>query len=360
MKIGIITQPLGTNYGGILQNYALQEVLRRIGHEPITLRIGKRSWLLYYKACISVSILKLLGRKLDWPESPKGFGIRTSGMELFVTNNLSTTSWIRRYKLSDINNFGLNVFIVGSDQVWRPMMNPNLSDMFLTSYRTAKIKRIAYAASFGTSKWEFSQKQEKECCKLMRLFDAVSMREQSGVKLCKEHLRRDDVKWVLDPTMLLTKNDYIELCKDIPQRKEPFLFVYMLDTNEERMKSIKAFAVVNGWKVLYKTAGADITQNDFVEDWLSIFRDASYVITDSFHGTVFSLIHHVQFTTFYNSLRGNARFETLIKLFPIANRFLDEYSTIVFCEDEPNWSDIDSKMLKNRKTSLDFLERAMK
>ena len=157
---------------------------------------------------------------------------------------------------------------------------------------------MAYAASFGTDQWEYTPEQEAECARLAKLFDAISVREASGVGLCKEHFDVEATH-VLDPTLLLTANDYNDLCKGIEPR-EPFVFAYILDMTEQKVAEIKAFAEAKGLSCFIKSADADISDADSIELWLSYFRDAAYVITDSFHGTAFS-INYNNFITIYNN-----------------------------------------------------------
>ena len=122
-----------------------------------------------------------------------------------------------------------DAYVVGSDQCWRPRYNAFLSSMFLDFVKGEKTKRIAYAASFGTDQWEFTQEMTSICVPLAQKFDFVSVREDSGLKLCKEHLGVNAVH-VLDPTLLLTKEDYTHLIKaeNEPQSKGT-LFNYILD-----------------------------------------------------------------------------------------------------------------------------------
>ena len=100
-----------------------------------------------------------------------------------------------------------DAYVVGSDQVWRPNYNPFMKAMFLGITEREDVKRIAYAASFGTSKWEFSPQMTSECAVLAKKFDMITVREKSGVDLCREYFGVE-ATWVLDPTMLLNREDY--------------------------------------------------------------------------------------------------------------------------------------------------------
>lgn len=313
MKIGILTQPLLNNYGGILQNFALQRILQENGFESITIDYVPPRITLARCVChwIKSFVLLLLGKKRPFllNRNPKK---RKASFTEFINQRINKTDLV--YKYSDrigINRFG--TLIVGSDQVWRPLYNYNIKDKFLSFCKNVKnLKRIAYAASFGVDNWEYTPKQTRECSRLAKKFDAISVREESGVKLCKEHLGVN-ATWVLDPTLLLTKEDYLPICKEVPICNEKYLAVYVLDENEEVTATYEKEAAARG--LIVKKFHADSKSTLTVPEWLAMFRDASYVVTDSFHGTVFSIIFGKEFKCIYNKGRGAARFESLMNLY---------------------------------------------
>ena len=294
MKIGIFTQPLKSNYGGILQNYAMQVVLKRLGHEPWTVDYLRFTWWDWFVVVIKVTIKKCLLRKSNYPLTPTKVRRQENPLRRFAQKHIQLTQPRVKYpNKSILQTYDFNALLVGSDQTWRPMYNGKIYDMYLQLAEGMNVKRVAYAASFGTDQWEYTPEQEAECARLAKQFDAISVREASGVGLCKEHFGVEATH-VLDPTLLLTANDYNELCKDIELR-EPFVFAYILDMNEQKVAEIKAFAEAKGLPYFIKSADADISDVDSIELWLSYFRDAAYVITDSFHGTAFSVIYHKNF-----------------------------------------------------------------
>jgi len=174
------------------------------------------------------------------------------------------------------------------------------------------INRIAYAASFGSNKWEFSLIQTIRCARLAKKFHAISVREKSGVTLCQNKLNVN-ADYVLDPTLLLNKNQYLALTKDIPIRKEKLLVAYILDSSSISVSQSERIAQEKNLTLVYFTAGVDSSKT--IPEWLSLFRDAAYIITDSFHGTVFSIIFEKEFKCIQNKSRGNARFESLLDLY---------------------------------------------
>ena len=228
--------------------------------------------------------------------------------------------------------------MVGSDQVWRIIYFPGLwlgqqiENAYLDFAKKWNIKRIAYAASFGTDNWEYNEEQTVKCGRLLKTFDAVSSRETNGVKLCKSKFGVD-AQHVLDPTMLLNMEDYTSLfIKDNTPKSNGTLLNYVLDESEEinslinkvaTEKHLVSFAVNNPFENdESKTLQQRIKPS--VETWLRGFYDAEFVITDSFHACVFSILFKKQFVVVGNKERGMARFESLLNMFGLENRLVDE------------------------------------
>lgn len=311
MRIGILTQPLRGNYGGVLQNWALQQVLRELGHEPVTIDV------LPYPDCY-LFILSTLKSLLLWPIPSRRRKFRrwSEGriplFEDFVNRQIVKTPVCRYYSMRIVKMESLDALVVGSDQTWRPMYNMGrlLPDMFLRFASKFNGKKVAYAASFGVDKWEFTDRQTSICASLAKRFDAISVREMSGVKLCERYLGVDAIV-TLDPTLLVEKEAYAKLCERIPSSKEQFLAAYVLDTSKEVDEIIIEESERQGLPV--RRYSADQRAQLTVEEWIAIFRDASFVVTDSFHGTVFSIIFEKPFRLVANEKRGGARFTDLLE-----------------------------------------------
>ena len=312
MRIGIVTQPLNDNYGGILQNWALHQVLHEMGHNPITLDVYLKypKWR-YILSYFLTSLLNFGGAKRNYPVKPINGRIASKFTADFIST-INLTKPLNKYSTRVIKNNKIDALIVGSDQVWRPKYNPNIYDMYLDFAKNIRCTKIAYAASFGVDEWEYSEEERDKCQELIKQFNAVSVREESGVNLCKKHLNIDaDI--VLDPTLLLKKDKYADICSNIPRAKESFIAVYCLDLKDEVMRIIER--QYGGKKIIVFSAHGNNTLT--VPQWLSMFRDAEEVITDSFHGTVFSIIFNKQFINIPNESRGSSRLETLYNLIGI-------------------------------------------
>ena len=344
MRIGILTQPLHNNYGGLLQNYALQQVLIRAGHEVETIdwEYPQSLHTLLYRVKMKILSWLLPDQypKLRYEPNEQERALIQRNTKYFISKYIKHTETV--HTKSDFRNQSskgqYDAYVVGSDQCWRPRYNSFLTSMFLDFIQDKQVRRIAYAASFGTDQWEFTPEMTSICAPLARKFDFVSVREDSGVKLCKDHLGVNAVH-VLDPTMLLTKEDYVYL---IEVEKEPqskgTLFNYILDPDAVKTAFINRVVKERGLKsfqILPPCQAETRTKDDIknrIEDcvfpgvttWLRAFMDAEMTIVDSFHGMVFSIIFNKPFWVIGNVNRGMSRFTSLLKLFHLEDRLLDK------------------------------------
>jgi hypothetical protein len=363
MKIAIVTQPLLGNYGGILQNYALQYVLKRMNHSVVTIdyTLTNSLWR-YFRHTLKYMVRKAWGKLQQDETAPARYRLRTKKMERFVQNHITLTPRVSRYSADILVAEQVDVIVVGSDQVWRPRYNRYLEDMFLRFAEGMDLKRVAYAASFGVGRWEFSSSQTRTCRRLAALFNAISVREESGVTLCMENLGVEATA-VLDPTLLLHAEDYAKLCADVPKEKEPFLAAYFLHSHHKKAVSAKYEFV----KELAKQKGlalrifeADNVQSAPIEEWLSVFRDASMIVTESFHGTVFSIINHREFLTLENKSRGTARLKTLLGALGLEDRLVSEPSSLSMSSLPPiAYDEVELRLDNLRLKSMTFLQDAL-
>jgi hypothetical protein len=168
------------NYGGILQNYALQQVLKQLGHEPVTIDWLPTTPLKWYLRGLLRMILKGVPyRRL--------FCVRSEPFETFVRSRLNLTPTVRCYRKSLTK--GMDALLAGSDQVWRPGYSPRLlPDMFFRFAGDFRGIRMAYAASFGTDRWEASPSLKAQCLRYAKAIHPVSVREQTGIDICRQEL----------------------------------------------------------------------------------------------------------------------------------------------------------------------------
>lgn len=328
MKIGILTQPLHNNYGGLLQAYALQKFLKDQGHDVLTVDFAcNRKPRLWGLKGIAINMIRkyLLCRPIAsiFPDQQKR--VIAQHTNRFRAEHIRTTQPITCLNEFDfVKKYQFDAFVVGSDQVWRPAYSPGMPSFFLEFLGDDKnTLRIAYAASFGIDNCaEFSENDLARYGTLLKKFHAVSVREDSAVKLCQDHFGVMATH-VIDPTLLLNKGDY---CALIESDKIPAftgnMMVYVLDKAPEKQLIIDRVARVRGLKP-YSVMPDEIDGvYPSVTQWLRGFMDAEYVVTDSFHGVVFSIIFNKPFIAIGNHDRGLARFTSILKKFSLENRLV--------------------------------------
>lgn len=372
MRIGIITLPLHTNYGGLLQAYALKTALETLGHDAVVLDLEDKMPGPSVLKAPFVYAGRLLRRITEGAHGPEVFrewryrkelpvvGANTSRfVDTFISPRLLTA-------YSKIKEGEFDAFVVGSDQVWRPLYFPGIENAFLAFAEDWDIRRVAYAASFGTEQLEFGYDRLEACAKLLRKFDGVSVREDRGVQMCSEWFDYEDAVHVLDPVMLLDAEHYLkmsELSQEHPA--EGKIVTYILDGSDRKQSVADFIARVSGMEV------HDVSVRPYdrrlplgervvppVEKWLAAFADADFVITDSFHGCVLSILLHKRFIALGNTRRGISRFQSLLDMFGLDMRLvhgIDPEDDGEFFLSEPDWARIDLKLQQMRDISYEFL-----
>ena len=368
MRIGILTLPLHTNYGGILQAYALQTVLERMGHQVVIIDEPIRQQKTSFKQIFKRIIKKCIGRPTTvfWEKYFfTSYPTISRNIQTFIDKYLHRLVVDSPYMLQEED---FDAIIVGSDQIWRPKYYDHIENAYLDFAKDWKsLKRIAYAPSFGTNEWEYTADQTKEISNFLKRFDAISVREESGINLCKEHL---DVvpQLVLDPTLLLSKDDYCKLIdKANPKSHKGKLLDYVLDDSESISslisyisgeRNIQPFSV-NGKPFAEGTKAEDCVKPS-IESWLRGFRDADFVVTDSFHACAFSMIFNKPFCVVGNKTRGMARFNSLLKIFHQEFRLIENVEqykkNATLIRNSPN---INLDDLNIRRESYEFLKNAL-
>ena len=364
MRIGILTLPLHTNYGGILQAFALQTVLERLGHEVKVINKNTAYRLPIWKAPFVYS--KRIVKNICGQHIPIFFEQKFLEEKPIIEQN--TNKFIRKYiHTITVDDFSFlssdfDTIVVGSDQVWRPIYFRKIEDAYLGFAKDWDIRRIAYAASFGTDEWEYSKKQTKLCKELLKCFDAVSVREKSAVDLCMRYFARE-ASHVLDPTMLLSADDYIGHfdLKALP-KSQGTLLCYFLDESSEKKAVAAKMAEETGlvmFNVNAKVEDWSISVEKRiqppVESWLRGFYDADFIVTDSFHACVFSLIFNKPFIVVANKERGITRISSLLEEFNLKNRLVYTVNDLSSNLKSICFDNINSFIRIKRNESIEFL-----
>jgi hypothetical protein len=363
MKIAILTHRLGHNYGGSLQAYVLNSVISSMMPEASVVTYNahpvKKKMILRMKATV--------GRTLKY----RRLYISSQAIEDYLNSSIQDfgTKYIGIAD-GDFDPALVDLLVVGSDQVWRAAYVDPISYMF-GDVIDDSVKRISYAASFGTDDLsEYTQSQIERTSELAKKFSAISVREASGVDIVKRYWNIEAHQHV-DPTLLLSTSDYSRLIDD--GNTEPLrgsLFVYVLDQSEKNVQIVNEVENLTATKQFnlipkeYKSFLAFMKNRKAylmpkVEQWLRGFRDADYVVTDSFHGTVFSIIFNKPFISIGNKGRGIARFSSILKLFGLEDRLVLEASDLTYelLMKKIDWKTVNDIKKRERVRSIEYLKK---
>ncbi len=376
MKIAILTLPLHTNYGGILQAFALRRVLAAMGHEVSVLDLADKMSAPHGWKAPAIYAKRTFARIWCGSAAPEVFRELRNRRELpllsaevgrFVGEYISPRQ-LKSY--SDISEGEYDAIVVGSDQVWRPKYFGKIEDAFLGFAEGWKLHRIAYAASFGTDEPEYSPGMLESCSRLLGLFDAVSVRERGAVGICDDWFGREDAVHVLDPVMLLDSGVYAGIASGAEGRSAKGKVVsYILDREEYKDTAVNFISRTGGmeiYDVSVRPYDRDLPLEDRIvppmEHWLAVFADAGFIVTDSFHGCVLSILFHKPFIVLGNRNRGISRINSLLEMFCLEQRLvhgIDPEDDGEFFMNGIDWEDVDRKLSEYRKLSETFLVSAL-
>ena len=342
MKIGIMTFHWASNYGAILQCFALQKTLQLMGHNVQVVDYMPRRFELSLRRIIR---LKEFLHPITLVYNVK----KEKKLEKFRAKYLSCTKRFYTIKQLQMECNGFDVLISGSDQVMNPYFlalgEKGGSTAYFLDFGASTAKRLTYAVSFGTTQYPASLLSKVS--PLVKKFNAISVRENTGISIIQAMGKNAIV--VPDPTLLFTAreyDDFLGLRTVIPQT----MLVYMLHNRlpfiqnrlpEENILTIKS---------------------ESLEEWLHAIKNSKYVITNSFHGMVFSILFHVPFTIVLKTTENvgmNDRFFTLLERLSLQDRIMAE-SDFMVIKDNINWIDVDDRLSQLRKEGLDFLTNALK
>ena len=374
MNIGILTQPLELNYGGILQAFALQKTLEHMGFSALIIDHHKKNiyssffkHLLNFISRIYLRIVKKKEVSIFWNSSinDHDFAVISSNLLAFKKKNILCTRTVDTSDLKQIDEeYQFDAYVVGSDQVWFWSWCPG---SFLDFVKRDVI-RLFYAASTGNKSFYDDEKIKQQCMDLAPLFSGISVRERYLVNKVSAILNRS-VDFVLDPTLLLNEDDYIKSINFIPN-KDDYVLYYILDMSPEKKKIIDNCA--EHFSLPTKNAGpnekyvrkrnVDLNSCTYpsMDFWISNFKQASFIVTDSFHGVCFSIIFKKNFLVIGNKSRGIERFNSLLSLFHLEKRMYHADSLSSILKENINYAEVQSIQDDMKKSSIEFLQKKLK
>ena len=375
------------NYGSMLQAYATQMALDKIGVENETIDISgfnseiKKKKLLYFiKASLTSDILlskfgmakTVLKKKLSTGSYAESVRVRDKKFEEFKNNHIRfSPRYDSKQSLTESCRNNYSVVVVGSDQLWLP---GNISaDYFTLNFVPDEVKRVSYSTSFGQA--ELPKGMQEKAKAFLERIDCISVREKSGQKLISELTGRE-AEVVCDPTMLFTGEEWMSIQTEEPLYDQPYILCYFLGNNPCQREFVKRLKEHTGCKIVAllhldeyiksDEGYADITPYDVgPAEFLNLVRNAQYVCSDSFHCAVFSILYKKEFFSFRRYARNtgystNSRLDTLFELVQISGRILngDENVQDVIA-DKIDFNKAHSLLENAREKSYEFLRRAL-
>lgn len=359
MKIGVITfWNSKDNYGQLLQYYALQTYLEKYDCNVFLIKYLPRYGFMRKFKIFLASIIFF--RKKN--------SVRDRGFLEFRNRYFHTTDKVyKSWKELNSNPPVADCYICGSDQIWNPIdfPNENTKPWFL-DFGTDKIKRVSYAASFGQT--NFSKNIIDFIAPMLAKLDAVSVRETTGIQICRKANRNDAIT-VLDPTLLLHFDDYIRISDKINYHK-PFIVGYFLNIRSEFKSNWKIIEdYIESERKEFKVVPSHQVETFIpfekyfyptIPQWINAYYKADEILTTSFHGVAFALIFHKPFVVFSldnNGVEMNNRILSLLSNFNLEDRIFNENESLYKqMKRKIDWNMVDEMMNILRENSKIFIE----
>lgn len=365
MRIGLITMHNVCNFGAVLQTYAMTVILNNLGHECTVIdyvpnvRKGLR---VYFPIERDLPFIRKIMSWIKW--LPVRIGWATP-FNKFMAEKYVLTS--KKY----IGNGSLvanppifDAYITGSDQVWNSASTDGLNEDYFLSFVPKGKRKISYAASISSD--HLGYKEDDVIRGYLKDYTAISVREKQGVSLLKS-IGIDNIEHVLDPTILLSLDDWIHIANESSiEQNDKYLLMYVLGSMPKLTEYAQKIASQRNLKVVKlgwdfrKPRGVDrIISFGTPQDFVKLFLNAEYVVTNSFHGTAFSINFNKDFMSFPSS-PNNPRFMSLLKMFELQERCLKEESKLEDFVSGIDYTNVNEVLQDERKISLNFLQNALK
>lgn len=341
MKIGILTFQDTTNYGAMLQAYALNVFVNGLGYQCDTIQYNCKA-ITKREKVPSLHEVHGLIKKLVWFLSYNGRKSKEKYFYEFRKENIPLSS--RKYDREDIvkANDEYTTFLVGSDIIWETNVTGADTTYFLDFAADGK-KKYSYAASFGNDRVQPEMENEVKRC--LNRFDWISVREERGVEIADTLLNRNRAELVCDPTLLLDKKDWEMLLDGHKNKYMNYVFVYFPDPDGVLLNAAKQYAEEHGrCVVLFSESvkpiqGVKCVKNVSIEEFLLLIRDSDYVFTASYHAVCFSLLFEKEFA-FYNRAHAS-RLLSLANTLGFENRNLKLNPALKHCS---NYNEMTPKL----------------
>lgn len=364
-KVGIITFHNAHNYGAVLQTYALQTMIKRLGYNVFIINYInkniKKSYRLIKLSKQPIKCIKVLIESLKYLKENKE---RAKVFNYFIEHELNLTKKVKNTKKLNTEFNDFDYFITGSDQVWNYEIVGGLSDAYTLNFGNKSITRISYAASIGNRK--INDKYKQQFKEKLKNINFISVREEDARQELSKIIGKT-IKVVLDPTLLLKREDWNNKLKDRKIQNEEYILAYVVKPNDEYRKIVDDLSQRTGLRVIHfekENLYENELESAYTKDpfeFVNLIKNAKYIVTTSFHATVFSIIYHKKFFVIPHVNTGS-RITSLLEKLKIENRIFYKLNDFLkFDYDlEINYEQIDENLEEERIKSIQFLKEALK
>jgi len=369
MKIGIITIHSAHNYGSVLQAYALQEELKKFSNDVEVINYRPKYFEEKYKM-FSIGIYsnykgvvnkvihfawRILMIKCRYTKYKK--------FENYIKNRYNLTKRYSTYEELENEKFDYNVVFCGSDQIWNTDITEGFDKSFYLGFCDDKVKKASYAASVARK--EIDYKYEEEYKKYISRLEHVALREESSRDIIQKYTEKP-VMVTVDPTLLHNKEKWDEIAQESNLKiKDKYILVYVLEDNEQMVKIVNAISEYLGVQVISLSKkkrfnNETIFSNAGPEDFVNLFKNAEFVITNSFHGTIFSLIYEKKNCIIPHKTRG-ARMCDLMKKVGLEKRVITNYDELNLEEinKDIDYNLVNKKIEEEREKAEEYIRNVL-
>lgn len=365
-KIAILTFHNAHNYGAMLQAYALQKKCEEYGKCEI-LDYENKKISNQYKIIriVGKNPINIIKRAVLDIKNYKKRKLRAEKFNNFMNGymNLSLKRFKKEKNLKK-ENIKYDILITGSDQVWNPKIVGELSDVYTLNFSKDNVKKISYAASVGSV--DYIDEYKEKFIKTLDRLDYISVREDDACKSLN-NLTDKKVERVIDPTLLLSKEEWNNNLNNIEKLNNKYIVAYVVEPDDEYIRIVNDLSDKTGLPVVHfgiKNPGyKNVLKSAYTEgplEFVNYIKNAEYVVATSFHATVFSIIFNKKFFVVPHRKTG-ARVTNLLDLLNIENRaFYDfeEFKNIDYTFDT-DWNEVNKKLEEEREKSINWLKNAI-
>lgn len=369
MKVGLITRHFIPNYGSLLQTYATVKIIEKLGFDCEIINYIRKD---EEAKNVSLGLLKL---NKNWNSNfikrnifkvYQYFNYNLMYKKFSKKNNGYFGKISKRYcSIDELKNKlpKYDIYCSGSDQLWGPIGESEYDIAYFLEFAPKGSKCISYAGSFGTS--IINENLNNNLEKLMKKYSNISVREKSAVDILES--KKIKCNLVLDPTLLLSADEWKKYIEISDNTNENYILVYQLHNNKKFDQYVEKISKEKGLPIyILSTKLNNIIKKGKIiylpslKEFLYYINNANYIVTDSFHGTVFSIIFNKQFISITPG-ETSTRIENLLELFNLKSRYLFEnyLNNIQLIDEKINWEKTNEILIKERNKSLKWLEKSL-